>query len=364
MNVESVRRYCLSLIGVTEDFPFDDDTIVFRIGGKIFACIDLSRPRLAVTKCNPDEAIELRDNYTGIRPAWHWNKHHWIEMYFEQDVSDALIYQLLEKAYNLVRSSLPKKMLYNLPDLPSGWHHTHYPELASTMDNALDSYSETSFQLITTDLQTKGRGQAGNTWESEKGKNLLMSLRFFPTHLLAKEQFLISQVIALSVADALTKYVKQGISIKWPNDIYYKNKKICGILIEHKLSGTHILSCTVGIGININQKNFSETLPNPISLTHILEKEIDRSAVLKTLIQAFEKNYTMSKENAESINMEFHKQLYLLNTPYIYEDKDGRFEGCIKGVDPCGQLVITDTLGKERVYGFKEIAYAIPREWA
>ena len=109
MNVESLREYCLSLPLATEDFPFDETTLVFRVVGKIFAMLDLERPDVVSLKCNPDYALQLREEHPEISGAWHMNKKYWISVYFEQDVPDSLIRELVKASYDLVAGSLTKK---------------------------------------------------------------------------------------------------------------------------------------------------------------------------------------------------------------------------------------------------------------
>ena len=110
MNIEDIREYCLQKPHTDEAFPFDETTLVFRLMGKIFACVDLERPNLVVLKCEPDYALELRDQYRGIEGAWHWNKRHWNQIYFDRDVPDTLIYELIDHSYGEVYKKLPRKV--------------------------------------------------------------------------------------------------------------------------------------------------------------------------------------------------------------------------------------------------------------
>ncbi len=110
MDIETVRDYCLSLPQATEDFPFDDTTLVFRIKGKIFAMIALDNPEWFVLKCEPDYAIELRDKYADISPAWHMNKKHWNQLNLFRNLPDQLIYSLIEHSYQEVIKKLPLKL--------------------------------------------------------------------------------------------------------------------------------------------------------------------------------------------------------------------------------------------------------------
>lgn len=114
MNIESVREYCLSLPHATEDFPFDETTLAFRIGGRIFAMIDLERTEWFVLKCNPDMAIELREKYAEISPAWHMNKRHWNQINLFGYLSEELICSLIRHSYSLVVQKLPKALRLSL----------------------------------------------------------------------------------------------------------------------------------------------------------------------------------------------------------------------------------------------------------
>ena len=109
MDIEKFREYCLSLPCVTEDFPFDETVLVFRVKNKIFACVCLDKPELGVLKCDPEYAIELRDHYMAIEPAWHWNKKYWNQIWFNRDVDDKLICDLAAHSYSEVVKKLPKK---------------------------------------------------------------------------------------------------------------------------------------------------------------------------------------------------------------------------------------------------------------
>ena len=116
MNIESVREYCLSLPHATEDFPFDETTLAFRIGGRIFAMIDLERTEWFVLKCNPDMAIELREKYAEISPAWHMNKRHWNQINLFGYLSEELICSLIRHSYSLVVQKLPKALRLSLQE--------------------------------------------------------------------------------------------------------------------------------------------------------------------------------------------------------------------------------------------------------
>ncbi len=116
MDIEKAREYCLSKPFATEDLPFGPDYLTLRVCNKIFASIDFNRPHLIVVKCNPEYAIDLRDRYNGIVPAWHWNKRHWNEIHFSMDVSDSMVESLIDHSYEEVVKKLPRKLREGLGD--------------------------------------------------------------------------------------------------------------------------------------------------------------------------------------------------------------------------------------------------------
>ena len=120
MDIESLRIYCLSLPGTTEDMPFGDDVLVLRVCGKIFACVSLAGDDYLAVKCNPDHALELRDQYPGqIEPAWHWNKKYWNQLKMRGTLKEDFIKQLVRHSYDEVVKKLPKSAKQELSDYNS-----------------------------------------------------------------------------------------------------------------------------------------------------------------------------------------------------------------------------------------------------
>lgn len=211
--------------------------------------------------------------------------------------------------------------------------------------------------VVITDFQSKGKGQVGNTWESEAGKNLMFSLLIYPDFMPANRQFLISQIASLAVKEALEHYM-DSLTVKWPNDIYWKDKKICGILIENDLSGQHLYASVIGIGINVNQKMFHGDAPNPISMTQITGREYDRDEVLKSFYRIFFKYYNLLlQEKTEEVRTTYRAALYRNKGLWLYEDAKGPFEAWISDVEPTGHLVLQLPGGDLRRYAFKEVSY-------
>ena len=214
--------------------------------------------------------------------------------------------------------------------------------------------------IILAQRQTAGRGQRGHTWESREGENLTFSLLLEPLFLSPSEQFLISECVALGVGDALMHYGIEA-QIKWTNDIYIGDRKLAGILIEHKLQGSALARTVAGIGLNDNQKAFSDDLPNPISMAQATGREFDREEVLQTVATSLMARYEQLREGgAKELQADYHQRLYRLGQEHCYALPDGsRFRGIIRGVEPTGALRIENERGELLSFLFKEVEFVI-----
>ncbi len=212
--------------------------------------------------------------------------------------------------------------------------------------------------VVIADYQSVGRGQMGNGWHSEKGKNLLFSILLYPENLPANEQFIISRIASLAVKNMLDQFTND-IRIKWPNDIYWKEKKICGMLIENDIQGKNILNSIIGIGININQEEFPDDLPNPVSLLQITGSVHDRDYLFDIFIREFFLIYReFQNGNISSIEDEYMLDLYRVNEYHWYKDETGIFKAKIDTVLPSGYLILkTFETDEERKYAFKEVSF-------
>lgn len=211
--------------------------------------------------------------------------------------------------------------------------------------------------VVVTRSQTAGRGQIGNVWESEPDRNLTFSIVLYPDCIPANRQFLISQIAALSVKETLDTYT-EDITVKWPNDIYWKNKKICGMLIENDLSGHNLYCSVIGIGININQEVFYGDAPNPVSLWQITGKETDKDAVLNRFMHIFYDYYLrLLQDKQDEIRDLYRKALYRGNGFFSFADEYGSFEACIHDIELTGHLVLRLHNGDIKRYAFKEVSY-------
>lgn len=238
-------------------------------------------------------------------------------------------------------------------------------ETASTNEYLAEQCEQGSieeFYTVTTEYQTAGKGQRGNSWESEAGKNLLFSFVIYPTALEAKHQFYLSMLVATGIVDALSNYT-EGFSIKWPNDIYWKDKKIAGILIENILEGKYISQCIVGIGLNVNQTEFHSSAPNPVSLAQIIGKDIDREELFLRILQNIFAGYHAMDDHYpgihQAISLLYRQNLYRRNGFYPYQDGQGVFMAEFERIDPDGHLYLKDEQGNTRKYAFKEVTYLL-----
>ena len=213
--------------------------------------------------------------------------------------------------------------------------------------------------VIYTNYQSAGRGHGGNKWESEENKNLLISIVLYPSMIRPPDQFLLSMSLSLGICDFLEHYTG-SISIKWPNDIYVKNDKIAGILIENSVMGDLIEHSIAGIGININQEKFISDAPNPVSLKMLTGRQHDLHDCLIRLTADLGKRYqNLVTGDIEPIKSDYLKYLYRNHIWSKYRDREGIFSGRILNVSNTGELVIERENGPVNAYSFKEVEFVV-----
>jgi BirA family biotin operon repressor/biotin-[acetyl-CoA-carboxylase] ligase len=214
--------------------------------------------------------------------------------------------------------------------------------------------------VIWAEHQTSGRGQRGHSWHSTEGENITFSVVLTPSFLPVIEQFLLSEIVALALVDTLAYY---GIEcrIKWTNDIYAKDNKIAGVLIEHSLSGESIARTIVGIGLNINQREFAEWVPNPTSIALLTGKEYNINEVFEKLYDALEARYKMLESEPEKLQSDYHSLLYRRGEEHTYKLPSGEeFSATLEGVKPTGELALRHSSnGELHHYLFKEVEFVI-----
>ncbi len=213
--------------------------------------------------------------------------------------------------------------------------------------------------IVWADFQTMGKGYMGNTWESEAGKNLLVSILLYTRFLKVQEQFYISEMISLALHDLLSRYSAE-VKIKWPNDIYIKNKKIAGILIENTIEKGTLSRSIIGIGLNINQMEFSSELPNPTSLHLETRKDYYLTDILDEFNNRLNERYSqLQLGKLEHIRSEYQEKLYGFRTESRFIHEKECFTGTIIEVNSFGELLIEDKNKKIRTYAFKEVEFVL-----
>ncbi len=208
--------------------------------------------------------------------------------------------------------------------------------------------------------QYDGKGYHQNIWLSEKDKNLTLSLVLRPEFIPPSDQFILTQIISLALTDLLNKLVSNHIiCIKWPNDIYIDNRKVCGILVQNSIMGDKIDFSVVGIGLNVNQTKFPEELPNPVSISGVTGVVYEPVEILKNLLENIGKRYGQYREQPDrkALQKEYLDNLYRYGQPAEFKDETGYFIGQITGVDEFGRLEIVSSGGNRKKYNFKEVEF-------
>lgn len=233
-------------------------------------------------------------------------------------------------------------------------------EVGSTNNYATALLAKEDFlsgTVVVADVQKNGRGQINNSWESEAGLNLLMSIVLTPTFLPVQYQFLLSKILALGVSDVLS-YYSDNVRIKWPNDIYVGEKKIAGILIENSIMGNTLSTSILGLGLNINQTVFKSDAPNPISLKQLTKKTYELDKMLTVILNSVNKWYSKLECGfVEEIDEAYVSQLFRMGVSAKYNNEQGSFEGVICGVNEIGQLKIRTSKGEMKEFHFKEVEF-------
>lgn len=245
--------------------------------------------------------------------------------------------------------------------MPYSSIHTHFvSETTSTNELAKKLFKEKELNLpfiVQTNFQSQGKGQYLKSWESKAGDNLLFSLVIKAPPIDIEKQFDISKAVAVAIRDVLKKITNAKVCIKWPNDIYVDDDKIAGILIENTIVGSEIDTCIIGIGLNVNQTQFSRELPNPTSIKLITNTEVNidflKSNIASTIISNLK-------------NLEYSSKIY---DTYLYRkgelgkfisNKNSEFLGVIIGIDPIGKLRIRIENNIVETFSNNEIKFVLP----
>lgn len=231
--------------------------------------------------------------------------------------------------------------------------------VGSTNAYLKDSNGVGPMTMVCARQQTAGRGQRGNSWESEPDKNLTFSFFMENLPVAPREQFVVSEAVALAMADAAEDYGIEAL-IKWPNDIYAGNRKIAGILIENSIMGNAISRSIAGIGLNVNQTLFRSDAPNPVSMAMISGLEYDLEAVAQTVARRLDARIGQMSADREELHREYMRRLWRGDGrlyPFRETATGRKFEGAVEGVEPDGHILLRDSAGDRRRFAFKEIIW-------
>ncbi|PQJ73852.1 biotin--[acetyl-CoA-carboxylase] ligase [Polaribacter gangjinensis] len=217
-----------------------------------------------------------------------------------------------------------------------------------------------NFTIVVTENQTNGRGQQESSWVSEPNKNLTFSVYLCDLNLDISNKKYLNYAVSLSIFSVLKNKNIPNLAIKWPNDIVSGNKKLCGILIENSIQKNSIQNSIIGIGLNVNQERFSETLKNVTSLKNLLHKDVELDNLLKDicfelqnqLLILSEKKYQMLEDNYLKVLYQIHKAMMFKNT------ENELFLGIIRGISETGNIIIELENETKREFGIKEISFA------
>ena len=223
--------------------------------------------------------------------------------------------------------------------------------------------------------QFAGKGQQGNTWASEPGKNLTFTVLLKPVFLRPEQQFLLNKAITLGVLDFVhaelskpevtAKYRQKGeplpvVSIKWPNDIYAGNRKIAGLLIEHRIMGEAISRSLIGIGLNVNQETFDPSLPNPVSIFNITGEKVDLKEALAGICRSLDLRFlALNQVGSARLDTAYHEHLLGYNQMRKFKSGEAVFEGKIAGVDNLGRLIIQNDQQKHHAFIHGELDFLL-----
>ena len=243
----------------------------------------------------------------------------------------------------------------------------------STSTLLREQYSDDLPHLYTirADYQTAGRGQTGNSWESEEGKNLLFSALLRYNDLRAADQWRLSMLVALALWEVLAKHLpEEQLTIKWPNDIYFGDKKLVGILIENSLVGGYVGYSIAGIGVNVNQTKWLSNAPNPISMKEITNQDYDVETLMNEWIDAMKK---WEQCTTDELSIVYLQHIYRRNGWHKYVERevsvaptsiakqgiDGIFRAELVGISEQGELILRKENNEEQAYHFKQIRFVI-----
>ncbi len=235
----------------------------------------------------------------------------------------------------------------------------HFNELPSTnayLKELLRTQGPAEGFTVRANHQTSGRGQFGNVWHDAQGQNLLFSVLLRPRFLMASKQFYLNMSVCLAIVEVLNRYCP-GFLIKWPNDILYKNKKICGLLIENGLIGSYLESSIIGVGLNVNQEKFA-ALPQAASLSGIVGERIDLEILFANVLKQLEVEYLRLMKDVDSAKTRYMAHLFGYGREVNVLVNGQKEVLTVLGVSPEGKLRGL-LLGEEQHFAFKQLRFLL-----
>ena len=240
--------------------------------------------------------------------------------------------------------------------------YVHLEQIDSTNAYLQRQQSEGDIRnwVVSADEQTAGKGMGSNGWESEVGKNLTFSLALDMSFLPAERQFLLSEAVALGLIHALDALLpSEKLHIKWPNDIYFENHKLAGILINSTIKANIMDVSIIGIGMNVNQIQFQDWPTHPISMKQIMGKDYDLQPLMEQIAESIYNKVQILKANPTAIEETYLQRLYRYRTWAEYEVDGKVLRLFMTGIDSFGRLMLLDEANKSYCFDIKEIKYII-----
>ncbi len=215
--------------------------------------------------------------------------------------------------------------------------------------------------IISTGFQTQGRGTDTNSWESEAGKNLTFSIILYPGFLPADRQFALNQAIALGITEFVKQKIRKlDVKVKWPNDIYIGDKKVCGVLIQNSILVNTFDYSVVGIGLNVNQTAFQSPAPNPVSLRMLSGLDYNLPELLIELSDLIDSRYHQLKSGSyDELNSDYLDSLYRISRWHQYLISGSEYKARITGITVYGQLILENETGRKWICDLKEVKFII-----
>jgi len=255
--------------------------------------------------------------------------------------------------------------IINTPPIPKVAHR--YASLASTNAEAIRQLNAgagaVAGAVYRTEEQSAGRGQGSNTWHATPGANLTLSVVLTPDHLAVANIFALVQLTGLAVAATARTFLPAALAddvrVKWPNDVYVRNQKLAGVLVQNGLRGRRVGWSVLGVGLNVNENDFPPTLQSSaVSLTQITGRLIDTDAVADELYRQLTRLYPMTaRPNLARLDAAYHQQLYRkdITSNFTLTANGQAFSGIIRGVNAAGQLRVEQPVGRESAFAVGEV---------